>query len=91
VIYTSQWERFAPGFKKEPKISIEELFVFKQTNKKYSTAQKLHVVTKKSENIVLFYMELNNILENSKQRISNKSTGAEVMRTELLSNTKLKC
>lgn len=48
-----------------------------------------HRKTSPQENIVLFYKELNNILENSKQMISNKSTSTEVMRTELLNDIKL--
>lgn len=93
MIHTSQWKRFVPGFKKEAKISIKELFGFKHTMN-YSIIQKLHVVTENQktipqENIVLFYKEVNNTLENSVQSISNKSIGTEVLRTELLNITKL--
>lgn len=78
---------------KEAKISIKEFFVFKHTNH-YLTTQKLHVVTENQktiphENILLFYKEVNNILENSKQSISNKSMGTEALRTELLNIMKL--
>lgn len=92
MIYTSQWEKFVPGFKKEAKISIKELFGFKHT-KNYSIAQKLHVTENQKnipqENIALFHQEVNNTVENSGQSISNKSMGTEVLRTELLNITKL--